>query len=103
MLKVTILFFSQTSLEREEGNSAYMYCCKNLVARRRRVLNVAVLLVLLISQLNNITVLGPVRSFRRVKRSTGMVGQGMLHIFRRTIQENVSSVEINISLHSEPY
>lgn len=42
----------------------------NLVARRRRVLNLACLLLLLISQ-RNITVPGAVRSCRRLTRNTG--------------------------------
>ena len=44
---------------------------QDLVARRRRVLNVAVLLLLVIYQLNNITAPGPVLSCRRVKRNAG--------------------------------
>ena len=42
----------------------------NLAARRKRFLNLAFLLVLLISQ-RNITVPSPVRSCRRLKRNTG--------------------------------
>ena len=44
---------------------------QDLVARRRRVLNVAVLLLLVISQLNNITAPGLILSCRRVKRNAG--------------------------------
>lgn len=44
---------------------------ENLVARRRRILNVALLVLLQISQFNSITVPSPVRSCHRVKRNTG--------------------------------
>jgi len=44
---------------------------RNLVARRRQVLNVALLLLLLVSQRNKNTVSRPIRSCRRLKRNTG--------------------------------
>ena len=44
---------------------------RNLVARRRQVLNVALLLLLLVSQRNNVTVPRSIRSCRRLNRNTG--------------------------------
>ena len=57
--------------ERRRRQLSMHVMLQNLVARRRRVFNVAVLLLLLISQLNNITVPCPVFSCRRVKRNAG--------------------------------
>ena len=65
-----LVFLANVMRERRRRQLSMHVMLKNL-ARRRRVLNVAVLLLLLISQLNNITVPGPVRCCRRVKRNAG--------------------------------
>ena len=90
-----LVFLANVVRQREEKKATqHAFNAAKPCSRRRRVLNVTVLLLQLISQLNNITVPGLLLSFRRAE--CWMVGEGMQHIFRRAVQENVSSVEINI-------
>ena len=69
--KDDLVFLANVMRERRRRQLSMHVMLQNLVARRRRVLNVAVLMLLLISQLNNITVPGPIRSCRRLKRNAG--------------------------------
>ena len=72
----------------------------SLNARRKRVLNFACLLLLLIFQ-RNITVLRPVCTCRRLKRNTGCWENCLQHLFKGKVQENLQSIPKNIYFHLE--
>lgn len=57
-----LVFLTNVIRERRRRQLSMYVMLENLVARGRRILNVALLVVLLISQLNNITVPGQVGS-----------------------------------------
>ena len=65
-----LVFLANAIKEGRKRRLKMQLALNNLAARRRRVLNLACLLLLLISQ-RNITVPRPVRSCRRLKRNSG--------------------------------
>ena len=71
IVEMKSLFVSQVWWRRVDSRRLKMQLAlNNLAARRRRVFNLASLLLLLVSQMN-ITVPRPVRTCRRLKRNTG--------------------------------
>ena len=75
---------------------------RNLVARRKQVLNVALLLHLLVSQRNDITIPRSIRS-SSVEQKYWLVEQGMKYLFRSKVQENLLSIQVDFQFHFEPY
>ena len=69
--KEELVFLANAIRETRRKRLNMQLVLRNVVARRRQVLNVALLLLLLVSQRNNNTVPRPIRSCRRLNRNTG--------------------------------